>query len=787
MVTPQVPAKPGRKKKVRVRRGTLTKKLLRDMRRSAMQFLAMLFLCAMGTWVFSGLDATWRMLEASTEGYIQEGKLADFWVKGATFTKHDLTRLSNLPGVKDAQARISLEMECPDLPGDVTLAVSGYDGDMRICTPLIRQGRTLPYTDLRGCLLEEQFANYHGIGVGDAITIDVLGQRRTFTVRGIILSSEYLITAKAVTPEPDKYGFMYVSARALPELPFTEILIDLEDGADADAVQASISQAVPSALTISQGSHGSTVTARNFVSMFRSLSYLFPILVYAIAAMIVVSTLNRMMENQRIQMGTLKALGYRDGQIRRHYLSYALVPSIVGSVVGMLVGQVSIPPVIWTIVETNVRYPACVHAPISDVTWAITVLSVVLSVFICLRTYNKAAKETTASLLRPKPPKSGTRILLERITFLWRRFSFNTKMIIRNLLRNKGRTFMTLVGILCCNSLIICTFGLQESFEYFIGQYYDGTLKYDLRVDLMSEGAGTLESYRKRLDATAVDGVMEIAVSMYSDTDSRSGLLTVMTDDQTTMQLGADMTLLSLPREGIALSRKLATLMDVGIGDDVEVWLTGDDQPLTLTIGALAETNIGQGAFMSKDAWEKCRKGNFAPTALLLVEPTERCVHFVDEMSESSGLSYPPEQHRQTMSIMDSTKAAFTVLSVAALALAFIICYNMGLMNFTERTRDYATLKVLGYHQKEIRKLMMRENNYITILGLVLGVPPGIWLTEIILKMCEYDSMVFASNVTWPSLAISCAITYVFSQMIESLLTRKVRSIDMVEALKSVE
>lgn len=787
MVMPPADTKYAPGRKARVRRGTLTKKLFRDMRQSAMQFLAMMLLCTMGTWVFAGLDANWRMLEASSEGYFTEGKLADFWVKGTSFSRQELLEIANLPGVADTQARISLEMDCPDFSDDVTLAVSGYDGEMHICIPLIRQGETLHPGDLRGCLLEEQFANYHGLQVGDSIAVTVAGQRRMFTIRGIILSSEYLLTAKSVTPEPDKYGFMYVSAKALPELPFTEVLVSLEDDADEAAVLAAISDTVPAALTMTQSSHGSTVTARNFISMFKSLSFLFPLLVYAIAAMIVVSTLNRMMENQRTQMGTLKAFGYRDRQIRWHYLSYAIVPSLVGSVLGTLLGHWTIPAAIWQIVSSNLRYPEQIIPPISLLTWVITGVSVLLSVLICLRTYNQAARETTASLLRPKPPKSGTRILLERIPALWTRFSFNTKMIVRNLMRNKGRTFMTLVGILCCNALIICTFGLQESFEYFIGQYYDGTLKYDVRVNLISGQAGTLESYRNRLDAETVDGVMEIAVSLYSETDSRSGLLTVMTEDQTTMQLGADMSLLTLPDDGVVLSRKLAQLMQVELGDEITVWLTGDDTPLTLTVAAYAETNIGQGAFMSKTAWEKCRKGGFTPTALLIAEPSALCSHQLEEMDESSGLTYPPEEFRKTMSIMDSTKLAFTILSFAALALAFIICYNMGLMNFTERTRDYATLKVLGYHQKEIRLLMMRENNYTTLLGLVIGIPPGIWLTDIILKMCEYDSMVFVSNVTWPSIAAACAITYVFSFMIESLLIRKVRSIDMVEALKSVE
>lgn len=769
------------------RRGMLTRKLFRDMRRSGMQFLAMMLLCALGTWTFSGLDATWRMLNLSVETYFESGHLADAWIKGAGFTTQQLREIEHIPGVAQIQPRITLEMDVPDLPDSVSLAVHGYDGEMRINTPLLREGELLQPSDLRGCLIEEQFAQYHDLHVGERITLEMDGLEMNFTIRGIILSSEYLMTAKDVTPDPAHYGFLYVSGRALQAFPFTEVLLDLEDGAVMDDVRSAIEDAAPGALILEQTTHASTASARNFVSLFRNMSYLFPVIVFAVAAMIVVSTLTRMMENQRIQMGTLKALGFRDAQIRTHYLSYALVPSLIGSLLGLFAGQWTIPYVLWPMFETNMRFPWRMHAPISMLAWGMTAVSVLLSVFICLHTYRKTARETTASLLRPKPPKSGTRILLERVTFLWRRFSFNTKMIVRNLMRSKGRTAMTLVGVICCNMLIICTFGLQESISWFVGRYYHGTIRYDMRVELDTTRSGTLDSYRSRIDAAVVDGVMELSVSASSQTQQRSCLLSVLTPDQSTLFLGEDATMMALPDSGLAISKKLAQTLGVSIGDTLTLWLTGDSDPLDVTVNALCETNIGQGLYMSRRAWESCRKGDFMPTALLVVQPSAEAKNALHEMDEFSSFKDPNEQEKGTMRIMDSTSMAFTILSAAALALAFIICYNMGLMSFTERTRDYATLKVLGYHQKEIRGLMMRENNLTAILGVLIGIFPGIWLTDVILKMCEYETMVFAANVTFASVIKASLITYAFTFFIEWLLTRKVRSIDMVEALKSVE
>ncbi len=773
----------------RRRRSMLHRKLLRDIKQNAMQFLAIVLLCALGTWVFSGLDATWRMLDLSAETYFDECNLADLWVKSSGFSKQDLSRLRNLSGVSSIQARSTLEYDAPDLGSDVSLNVHAYDGEMALNTPIIREGSALRATDLKGCLIEEQFAQAHDLHVGDSITLSYSSVSKNFIIRGIIMSAEYIVTTKDVTADPEHYGFALISAQAVPEMPLNDVLVQLTDDADADTVMAEIQDLLPTALVLTQQTHSSTMMARNYTSMFQNLSYVFPVLAFAVAAMIVVSTLTRMIENQRIQMGTLKALGYRDHQIRAHYLCYALYPSLVGSLAGVFIGQYTLPDVIWGIVSHNSRYAYQLRAPISWLTWGMMALSIGLSVIICLHAYNKAARETTANLLRPKPPKSGSRILLERIPSLWRHFSFNAKMIVRNLMRNKGRTLMALVGIICCNMLIICTFGLLDSFDYFIGQYYTNTLQYDVRVDLDTTQSGTLESYQTRLQqgAEKVDGIMEQSISLRFGDQSRAMLLTVMPDDQTSLHLGTDGTLLTMPKEGVIVSAKQCQVMGISVGDTVDLILAGDEDTLHLEVIGTADTNIGQGVFMGKTAWEKLRKGSFTVTSLLLTNPTEDCIYRLNEMDEVTALKYPTEQFKQTMTIMDSTSVAFSILSGAALGLAFVICYNMGLMNFTERTRDYATLKVLGYHQKEIRKLMLHENDITALLGVILGIPPGIILVDVILKSCEYDSMVFASNITIQSIALASLITFVFTWLIEWFLTRKVRSIDMVEALKSVE
>jgi len=200
-------------------RGVLRKKLFRDMGGSFMQFLAMFLLCALGTWVFTGLDAAWRMQDVTIESYIEDQNLADFWVQGSSFSKQDISRMRNVRGVSDLQARITLEADCPDLDGKVTAAVHAVQGKMTINTPVIREGEMLSPSDTRGCMVEEQFASAQGLEVGDTLTLEVNDVRYTFIVRALVLSPEYLLTVKDMSPDPATYGFVLLSAEALPAYP----------------------------------------------------------------------------------------------------------------------------------------------------------------------------------------------------------------------------------------------------------------------------------------------------------------------------------------------------------------------------------------------------------------------------------------------------------------------------------------------------------------------------------------------------------------------------------------
>ena len=453
---------------------------------------------------------------------------------------------------------------------------------------------------------------------------------------------------------------------------------------------------------------------------------------------------------------------------------------------GTLIGHSTLPYLLWDTLIAQNEMPYRLTPPISAFAWAMTVLSVVMSIFILLYSYRSAAKECTASLLRAKPPKNGKRILLERITWLWSRFSFNTKMVVRNLMRNKLRTVMMLVGLLCCTMLIITSLGLQDSVTSLSVKYYTKSLDYDVIANL----TGTVdkaESYERRADADAAECLMEKSVSLRTDAGTRTERLTVLEDDQTMIHLGKDESFVRLETGTAAVTYKLTQTLNLHVGDTVRVYLPGDDEPFAIAIGQVVYNNVTQGIYLNRTTWESLRKGEFTPTGLMLKNPSETYLTELSDMDEVDSLDYPAELIDDMMQMLDSLSAVFTMLTCIALALAFVICYNMGLMNFVERTREYATLKVLGYHQKEIRHLIMRENSIISFFGVALGIWPGIALTDIIMHTCEPESGFYPGAPTIKSIAIACVVTYLFSELLQRMLARKVQKIDMVEALKSVE
>jgi len=251
--------------------------------------------------------------------------------------------------------------------------------------------------------------------------------------------------------------------------------------------------------------------------------------------------------------------------------------------------------------------------------------------------------------------------------------------------------------------------------------------------------------------------------------------------------LGEKETFLKLQTGTLGVTYKMTKTLGIEIGDTVRLYLPGDDEPIRMSVGQIVHNNTVQGVYMNRSTWEAHRKGDFVPTAIQLQGVTPDLIARLEDMDEVDSIDDPQEQIADMLDLLEALNSVFMMITCIALALAFVICYNMGLMNFVERLREYATLKVLGYHQKEIRSLILKENLIISVLGVLCGIVPGYLLTDVVMHSCESETAFYPGVPTAQSIVLACVITFFFSIFIQMILTRKVRKIDMVEALKSVE
>ncbi|MBV7390534.1 ABC transporter permease [Enterococcus sp. ALS3] len=761
----------------------LTKKLLRDMWAAKWQFLSIILLSALGVMVFAGLDAGWRDIDVSLNKNFREQKLPDLWVSLSTVDQATVSRLNQIDGVKTTQVRSSYEATAQDLTNEPTILLNGFEGEINLSQPTVLAGKRLAENDVRAGLMEKKFAEAQGLTVGDTVKCSIGNMEIDFLITGLIQSPEYIMSTNDIVPNPKVFGYMYVNQQAL-NLPANEVLVMLEDGVKSESLKHQIEKVFPGSMVRDRSAHRSTDTVLSEVSQFRSFSYVFPVLFFMVAALVVLTTISRMVDNQRSQMGILKALGYSKKKLYFHYLSYGFFPSLIGGVLGLFIGKTLVAKILWQAEAGTFTMPQHYNAPISMLSIFVCLLSIGLAVGICFFACRQQLKETAAELLRPKPPKSGERILLERFRHLWKKMSFNGKLISRNMFRAKTRSFMALFGILSCTALLISAFGMENSFRHLVDVYYGETYTYDIKAQL-EPNPGSIESYQKRVPAKKIEGIMEKPVSLAAEDTSRMVNMTVVDNQQSLIHFSEDNS--NLPKEGLVITEKLAETIGLSRGEKVALTLPGDAKPLNTFIADFASFGTGQGIFISRSLWDKSGKGDFVPTSLLIKEPKKDIAAYLERTKTIARWSTVETQIAETLTLMDSMRGVIFLLGVFALLLAFVVIYNMGILNFVERTREFATLKVLGYHNREIRSLIIRENSILSLVGVLLGILPGILLANLALKVAEPDDFVISVAFSPLNILWSCLITFIFSLGIQMILARKVASIDMVSALKSIE
>lgn len=535
-----------------------------------------------------------------------------------------------------------------------------------------------------------------------------------------------------------------------------------------------------------------------------NLASVFPLIFFLVAALVCLTTMTRMVEDQRVEIGGLKALGYSRSAIALKYVGYGFLSSFFGGILGLALGVTIIPTIIfnaWKVLYTVGDMELFLLPEVALFSVGAAVLCVTGTAF---ATCFAALTAVPAQLMRPKSPKPGRRVLLERIRPVWKRMSFTWKVTMRNLFRYKKRFWMTVIGIGGCTALIITGFGIRNSLYDVFDKQYDEITPYSAQVSLMdnitedelTEIAAVLDGSELVSEWMSVSNQPVTAESDSRSLDSNVYLFTVADEEQFSrfvhLRHRQDNAEVSLSQDGAVITEKLADMLDVGVGDTITL-VDGDNRRAEVTITDLTENYVFHYIYITEECYESLF-GQVSEINSLMVTYTEDTEENSDAVAEQliplSGVSSVSRIEGTKNTFIEGMKGvdyAVVVITVSAAALAFVVLFNLTNINITERMRELATLKVLGFYTGELNAYIYRENIFLTIFGILLGLVLGKFLHQWLILTVEIDMVMFGREAGVTSYVYAAVLTALFSFLVNVISRKKLKKIDMVESLKTVD
>ena len=535
-----------------------------------------------------------------------------------------------------------------------------------------------------------------------------------------------------------------------------------------------------------------------------NLAEVFPVVFFLVAALMSLNSMARMVEEERVQIGTLKALGYSKRQIVRKYIVYAILATLIGGGLGLVIGFSYLPKVIAdiyamvydvpdVILEFNVGYATAGMAAALLCTVGATII-----------TSAKQLRQNPATLMRPKAPKPGKRVILEKIPFIWKHLNFTAKVTARNIFRYKQRFLMTIIGVCGCTSLIIAGFGLRDAIGNMIPMQYGEIYKYGINVSLKEEKEGEeLQEIKEKIaqeeKVTDVLGANIQSVKIIKNDNNQSIQLVVPEDVNS---IGTFISLRSRTNReesyvpdnnGVIITEKLAKLLDIKEGDTITLE-NADGDRADVQVAHITENYILHYLYMSPELYNRVYDTRIESNTVLakteaLSEEEENNLGktLLQDEENISGVSFTSDSSNMLETVMNNMDMVVWILIIAAGMLALVVLYNLLNANISERIRELATIKVLGFYDREVYEYIGRETIILTILGMLFGLIGGYYLTMYILKTCEIDMLMFDPEIRVLSYVLGIVITTLFTGIVNVITYFSLKKIDMIESLKSVE
>lgn len=555
----------------------------------------------------------------------------------------------------------------------------------------------------------------------------------------------------------------------------------------------------PSWYVLDRNSHYSYVDYKSNADSIGKLAKIFPVFFFLVAALVCLTTMTRMVDEQRINIGTLKALGYSKYKIVSKYIIYSFSASFLGSILGLAIGLTVFPTVIFNaygIMYTLPKVELEFNIPIAI---SITIISILVTTLSSFFACYKELVETPSSLMRPKAPKDGKRILIERINFIWSKLSFIGKVTIRNIFRYKKRFFMTVFGIAGCTALIVTGFGIKDSIKTIVDKQFGEIFKYNLTINI-DKDASDLEKKDIFSDISNISGVDNLLMIQSESakivTDNGDKDIYIVTPEsldklENFIDLKNRVTKekIKLNNDGIILSEKAAKQSKVKVGDEVNVKV--NNKETLLKVSGISENYSFNYAYISSKYYKEKFDIDSNFNSLLVrtsgIEDEDSFSKSIMDKPIVKSVSFNTSIKENFDNTIKSLNYVVLIMIISAGALAFVVLYNLTNVNISERMREIATIKVLGFYDNEVSAYIYRENIILTLFGIIFGEFLGIFLHRFIMLTVEIDTMMFGRSIDLLSFIMSALLTAIFAVLVNIVMYYKLKRVKMVESLKSVD
>lgn len=771
----------------------LLKKLWRDLLKNKVQFLSIFLMSFLGLLIFVGIDSEVAGATAAEYAYYQEQNLADLWVQGKQFTDSDLARIKDLHEVLNAERRLYLEGTTKDFDDEPSFFITFLETN-EISKMRVIEGEKYDEGS-SGVWIDEQFAKKRNLHVGDTIDIEVDGYTITEEVKGTIYHPEYVYFVKdaaAMMPDYGNYCYALASKKEYPgEIYYNQMVIDAVDINNTDEIdeneeliQRQITEKLKKLLDLEtlvvtgKNSNMSYQTFDSEMKQHKSMAVAFPAVFMLISVMGIITTMTRLTSNQRIQIGTLKALGFSRKSIILHYVSYGFFLSLFGSVLGAIVGYYTLPDVILGMFTSTYLMPG-LRKGLSKGSVICVMLMVLSSTLITFYAVRKEGKQPPAETLKPAPPKISKPTAIERSRF-WQRLDFSIQWNLRDIMRNKARTIMGMVGCMGSAMLIMAAFGCLDSMNIMMEDAY-GKINTANTIIVLAEDTPyeVAYDYAKKYDGQMVENV---AIEIEHDGIQKTATVRVLEKGNYLHFRNEEKTPIKLDENSISISSRMAYLIGADRGDWVTWHIIGEDDYYRFRVDGIYQDPSVQGITMYRSTFEQLDI-KFSPTEILTNFSVDSSLSDDDAVV---GINKTSEAMDSMRAMMDMMYVMVGMLVAAAIILGVVVLYNMGVLSMVEKMREMATLKVLGFDTAKIRSILLQQNIWITLLGVIVGIPCGKEL--IVLMFADMpDAMDYSVELYFSSYVITFVGTFAISMLVNRILSRKVAHIDMVDALKGQE